>query len=86
MVLVEGFYEVVAKIVHPKRLSDASKVLLEVLLTKRYPEEPAEPRNDVVLKPVAIDDGDDVIGIGSERRKWNSGEIILQCGALIGEN
>ena len=47
------------------------QVLLEVLLAEGYAEELAEPRNDVVLEPVAVHDRDDVVRVRHEA--WASG-------------
>ena len=68
MVLVERLHEVVAQILYAERLGDESQILLEVLLTKRHPQELPEPRHDVVLEPVAIDNWYHVVRVRLERR------------------
>ena len=77
----EPFADVLAQ-----RPFDEGQVLLKLRLAKGHAQEFAETLGDVIGKPVAVQHGDDVVGVGGEGGFGNAGKILGQPFALIGKD
>jgi uncharacterized protein (TIGR02687 family) len=76
MVLVELAHEIFAQL-FTKRLLDEREVLRQSLLAVGNAQELAETTHDVVLKPLAVEHGQDAVGVEGKSGLWDAGEVIL---------